>query len=437
MPTPQQELQQLFTDAEHLIQMAIPILEAEYAFAQVVGHILIATNQTSGPPPTYYIGDEADWPSSPAAQQTEQDPGPQVLQVFNVNGTSGGMQLKDDGSVQVYAGQYIIASSNTTHATGANVINTNPSIASGAGGHPIAGEGAATSYGLLFPSDDTSVYMMAPYTDPLDPNKHMYVTCGGAGTNYQPNTQFPWMVYDQFPEVQEHFTWVGVSYPGTPFPAKDSLAEGVTKMASLIASQRGTFAIGGYSFGAVVSCRVWRDYILNPEGDLHDRLGDIIGHLSWGNPMRCPTFANGNALANLPIPGARDGYATGGIAGPQDLTPWQTMPWHIDFAHEGDLYTDCPTGLDPWSNEAPPGELETSMYKLVAESTITGQDSLLLEIGKMLTNPIGEIVPLIEALINGIQFLSNMNTHNDYGDTLQAAADWLSARGAQVPVRKT
>ena len=45
------QLQQLFTDAEHLIQMAIPILEAEYAFAQVVGHILVAANQTSGPPP--------------------------------------------------------------------------------------------------------------------------------------------------------------------------------------------------------------------------------------------------------------------------------------------------------------------------------------------------------------------------------------------------
>ena len=77
-------------------------------------------------------------------------------------------------------------------------------------------------------------------------------------------------------------------------------------------------------------------------------------------------------------------------------------------------------------------------YKLVAEGTIAGRDSLLLEeIGEMLTNPFGNLIPLIEALINGVQFLANQDRHSDYHETMDAAAAWITARGQQVPVRKT
>jgi hypothetical protein len=425
----------LLVDLEKLLKMAEPLLEEAYVFSQIVGHILVAADQQSGPPPTYYIGDLADNPSS-ATNPNEKDPGPQIIEVFNVSGTSATIQLANDGSFGVFAGSTEIASVSTTHANGAGVINGNPTILSSAGMFPVAGEQSTTGLGPLVPGGVTNIYMMMPDANPADPGKHMYYTCGGAGTNYQPDTQYPAQVFLDYDEVKQYFTWAGVSYPGAAFPMWPSVAEGIQKMASLIASTPGTFAMAGYSEGAIVSCRVWRDYILNPNGQLHDRLNDIIGHLSWGNPLRCPTIANGNVLANIPIPGSRDGFATGGISGPDDLTSWQTMPWHIDFAHEGDLYTDCPVGLDPWSNEAPPGAMETAIYKLVAEGNITGRDSLLLAIGELLTQPFEEIVPLIEALINGIQFLGNMNTHNDYTETMVHAADWLTARGRQIPVRK-
>jgi hypothetical protein len=71
----------------------------------------------------------------------------------------------------------------------------------------------------------------------------------------------------------------------------------------------------------------------------------------------------------------------------------------------------------------------------MVQGTITGRDSLLLTIGELLTNPIGEMIPLIEAMINGIQFLADMNTHNDYTETMQPAARWLSQRGQSVPAR--
>ena len=105
-------LQQLISDAEHLLQMSIPLIEDAYAFSQIVGHILVAANTTSGPPPTYYIGDQADNPSG-ASNPAEQNPGPQVFQVLNVNGTSGGIQLQPDGSFQVYVGGAIIAAVST------------------------------------------------------------------------------------------------------------------------------------------------------------------------------------------------------------------------------------------------------------------------------------------------------------------------------------
>ncbi len=434
MPSPP-TLQDLISDAEHLLQQAMPLIEDAYIFSQVVGNILVAANQTSGPPPTYYIGDAADNPSA-QEEGTEQDPGPQIVEIFNVNGTSGGLKLMPDGSYEVYAGNAIIATESGTSAGPAGVINGNPTVLSGAGMYPVAGETAKSDLGPLVPGGVTNVYGMAPNANPADPSKHMLYSCNGAGTNWNPNIG-PGFDLSNFPEVQQHFTWAGVSYEGAPFPMWPSISDGIQKMASLIASTHGTFAITGYSEGAIVSCRVWRDYILNPEGQLHDRLNDIIGHVTWGNPMRCPTIANGNPLAGLAIPGVKEGYATGGIAGPDDLTPWQTMNWHIDFAHEGDLYADCPVGLDPWSNEAPPGEMETAIYKLVAEGDIAGRDSLLLEVGEILTHPFKNLIPLLEALINGIQFLADQSPHQDYSLTMQPAADWLSARGQQIPVRKT
>ncbi len=55
----------------------------------------------------------------------------------------------------------------------------------------------------------------------------------------------------------------------------------------------------------------------------------------------------------------------------------------------------------------------------------------------MLVDPISEVVPLFEALINGVQFLANGSPHFDYDDCKDAATKYLQNRGAQVPARET
>jgi hypothetical protein len=410
--------------------MVIPLLEAEYAFSQVVGHLLVAMNQTSGPPATYYIGDTADDPSSQNQQQSPNH-GPALTPVVTIGDQSAGIQLESDGTFDVFVGGHLVATASLASALGSSVQNGSSSVT--AGTFPVAGETAYTFLGPIADMAPDNVYMMTnPIPPGMGPRHLMYTVAGTAAPST--DSEYPHDLATD-PSVTPYFDWVGVDYPAATFPMGPSVNTGIQNLVSLIASNPGTFAISGYSQGAIVTCRVWRDYILNPDGQLHDRLNDIVAHVTWGNPLRCPGKANGNGLVSPPIElPARDGVVTGGIAGPDDLTPWQTPDWHIDFAHDGDLYADCPTGLDPWSNEEPAGADETAIYNMV-QGTITGRDSLLLTIGELLTNPIGEMIPLIEAMINGIQFLADMNTHNDYTETMQPAARWLSQRGQSVPAR--
>jgi hypothetical protein len=56
---------------------------------------------------------------------------------------------------------------------------------------------------------------------------------------------------------------------------------------------------------------------------IHNRVNDVIAAVTWGNPCRATSVANGNVFAGWPMPGDVDGVVTGGIAGPDDLTPAQ------------------------------------------------------------------------------------------------------------------
>src|ERR1700760_4556111 len=91
----------LLVDLEKLLKMAEPLLQEAYVFSQILGHILVAADTQSGPPPTYYIGDLADNPST-ADEGVEQDPGAQVIESFNVDGTSATFQLENDGNMGVF-----------------------------------------------------------------------------------------------------------------------------------------------------------------------------------------------------------------------------------------------------------------------------------------------------------------------------------------------
>ncbi len=421
--------QDLFSQASDLLELAIPLLEDAVVLAHVTGEILVAANETSGPPPTYFIGLDPNDPAYAAAEQ-ELPAADAVTPVVSIGvDQAGGLVVEGpDHGVLLGSGLQPVAVVGLAFVNGAPVLTGNNTILIGPGQLPLAGQGSATAHGPVVDQSPDNVHMQVSPDMMNPPNKHtLYNVCGTGGTWDKDFTA------EIANEVNgDHYIWQGVSYPAATFPMGPSVQQGVDELVRLICERPGTFAIMGYSQGAIVTCKVWRDEIMNPNGRLHDRLDDIFAHVTFGNPLRCPGIANGNGLAGLPPPEDELGCLTGGIAGPDDLTPWQTMPWHMDFAHNGDLYATCPTGTDPWANESEAGAMETAVYKMV-QGEIAGRDSILLQVGKILSDPLNELFPVITALIDGIQFAANAGTHG-YEDCREAAVHFLKAQGAQTPV---
>lgn len=161
---------------------------------------------------------------------------------------------------------------------------------------------------------------------------------------------------------------IKVAYPAAAFPMGPSVRAGIANtIAVLRGVPRGKLALMGYSEGALVMNHVWRDCILNPSGELHHLLPDVVAIVLFGDPMRAPGICNGNLHAGFPIPRPLDGVTTGGIAGPDDLTAQQTPPFLMSCNNDGDLYGAAPVGDRPRAQETGVGHDETLIYNLVQD----------------------------------------------------------------------
>lgn len=433
-PPPLPTLFQIATDdikmLEDLIKLSGPLLSAGRAFSQVLGRVL-ASQDNHQPPDTYYIGDPD--PSSPTQRGRRQQPSGPVYTPIAVIDLDTVLGKNLPGIVLgVYAGPHM---KGVAFAVASPATRGNPAIIGGSG-FLLAPVGGSTSMGAPIVDEyDEGVHMAMPMSHNAD-GKHAIYTVGGRGS--EPQDGSPKAFAQRCgadSRVAQHYLWCPVEYPAELFPMAANIKQGIDDLVRKIIDRKGTFALVGYSLGSIVTCKVWRDEIMNPNGQLHDRLGDIFAHVNFGNPMRCPGKANGNGLAKVPMPEPLEGYVTGGIAGPDDLTPWQTPAWQMDFAHDGDVWTSCPVGADPWANESPVGEAETSVYNIFMEKFF-GQDTITAEIGELLIHPIPNLVAIVEALVNVFGFFAaGQGPHDDYDEdgSLEAAIEFLVARGQSVP----
>lgn len=434
LPPPIQTLADIVTDGVQfmgdLYKQSAPLIAAGYAFSQVVGQICLAFDE-EGPPPTYYINcPDPSNPEPPGQKAYTTDPYTKVA-ALNLDQAAGFPLKGTSWEVLMGPGMNGVALAIGSSANGQNVNGgTNPTILVGPGQLPLAGVGSTAAGAPIVGGWDEGVHMAMPKSHNVKGVHTLYTVAGAGGADWTFG-----LTADIANRVNKGlYYWQPVGYPAATFPMGGSVKAGIAEMIRLIHEQPGTFAICAYSEGAVVACKVWRDEILNPDGQLHYRFGDIFAFVALGNPMRCPGIANGNYLIDKPVPGALNGYVTGGIAGPDDLTPWQTPPWLYDIAKEGDLYAHCPVGADPWHNPTPVGEAETSIYNMVMEKFV-GQDTIIPEIGKLLTNPIPSTIAVIQGLINALTFLSDMGTHA-YPEALEEdkVPKWLDNQAAGVPV---
>lgn len=236
-------------------------------------------------------------------------------------------------------------------------------------------------------------------------------------------------------EAEGMWAWQPVGYPAATFPMGPSVRTGRTELCAQIRRNPGPVALSGHSQGALIVATVWRDDILAADGVLHHRLADIAAIVNFGDPMRCPGLANGNAFAGKPLPRNNKRFVSGGIAGPGNLTPEQTPDFLLSFADDGDLYTCAPTGLDPWNGETEVGHHERIVFDVVQNATDPSVSAIATEVAEMLDKPVEQIVPMVQSIANGAFFLGAGvgGPHGQYD--IAPAVRYLTEVGANLRVR--
>jgi hypothetical protein len=246
---------------------------------------------------------------------------------------------------------------------------------------------------------------------------------GDLGRAFQIN---PWQVIadqlDGLATPPPILDWQPIGYPAAVSPMAPSVAAGRAEVIRQITMRPvGTpLFLSGYSQGAIVTGQVWALDILNINGVLHNRLGDVKGIINFGDPLRCPGIAHGNEVAGFALPKTLDGQVTGGIAGPADLTPTQTPSFLLSCALDGDLYGAAPVGSSPWNTESKVGKVETNIYDIVEQPSLGDVVSIAKDLGM----PIGTV----EGIYNALLFFGQGTNaaHWQYGPFVQPLANWIA-----------
>lgn len=247
------------------------------------------------------------------------------------------------------------------------------------------------------------------------------------------------------PPHGQNFIWQGIGYPAAVFPMRPSVLNGWEETVRLLLEvhRAGPFVLDGYSQGALVVCMVWLHDILNPGGRLHHRINDCHAVITYGNPMRAPGVAYGNTLIwGNSVPGAEDGYTTGGIAGPADLKPEECLfpaghpfagkPAVFDFALPGDLYAAAPVGDKPWDKEPEVGANETLIYEAIMDFNGGDLFAFAKRIFTVATMPWTTFWPIFQAIWNGIEFLAAGPNAPHWQYDERPAVAWLTGIGERL-----
>jgi hypothetical protein len=228
-------------------------------------------------------------------------------------------------------------------------------------------------------------------------------------------TGVPWWVgpdADTARAVEDKFLWRPVGYPAAPFPMGNSVSAGRDEGRRIINEERPRIeqhglALAGYSQGAIVTSELW-EYDIKPDnGVLNWAKDHVVKAVAWGNPMR-------EAGKSYPDPGGEmAGADSHGIA---DRLMVDTPVWWRNYAHAGDLYTDC---------QGASGEMKTAIYKVVMGTRVfSGPDSLLAQVLEITASPLVETIAMFKALMDaGLFFAKQTGPHVNYN--VQPAIDFL------------
>ena len=225
-----------------------------------------------------------------------------------------------------------------------------------------------------------------------DARPMLFTVCG---------TGVPWWVgpdADTARAVEDRYRWQPVGYPAAPVPMGPSIAAGKTELIAQMEAHRAQVqrygaALAGYSQGAIVVSEVWEQFIKPANGRLHWASEHLVKAVTWGNPCREQGKVHPDAGAP-PSPPSHQGV-TGNLMA-------DTPDWWRNYAHVGDLYSDCP------ADES--GENRTAIWQIIRNGNMfKGPDSLLrqvLEVSGLVTDgpAISEVTGMLKAMLDAIVF---------------------------------
>lgn len=227
----------------------------------------------------------------------------------------------------------------------------------------------------------------------VDQRPVLFTVCG---------TGVPWWVgpdADTAKAVEGQYRWQPIGYPAQPVPMGPSIRAGKEELVTQFGVhreqvQRCGAALAGYSQGAIVVAEVWEQEIKSPTGRLHWALPHVTKAVCWGNPSREKGHAWPDAGGPLSPPDHQ------GVTGTLMV---DTPDWWRNYAHQGDLYTDCPddqSGVD-----------RTAIWHLIRDGDpLTGPSSLLRQVLKVLgvspsdVGQTGEVIAMVKAMLDALVF---------------------------------
>lgn len=236
--------------------------------------------------------------------------------------------------------------------------------------------------------------------------KPLLFTVSGSGV--------PWWIgpdADVARAVESKYRWQPIGYPAAVFPMGPSVKKGREELCRQVELWRKEIetnskaaAFIGYSQGAISTSECWEYDIKPTNGRLHWFKPYLTKAVTFGNPMREEGKVWADAGGSAPAPDSH------GIA---DRLMVDTPNWWRNYAHKGDLYTDC-------AGES--GENKTAIYKIIMGTRIfSGPDNLLrqvLEASGTLTDDAPQIIELTGLLKSimdaGMFFVKGTTPHINY-----------------------
>jgi hypothetical protein len=171
-------------------------------------------------------------------------------------------------------------------------------------------------------------------------------------------------------------------------------------------------AISGYSQGAIIVSETWEEQIKPENGRLHWAFPHINKAVCWGNP--CREVGKSYPDTGAPMSPPNHGGVTGNLM-------VDTPSWWRNYAHVGDLYSDCPTdqsGID-----------RTEIWHIIRNGdAIHGPSSLLrqiltvLGVGHSNTGQLSAVTGMVKAMLDALVFFGKQTGPHVNYSTAEAIA---------------